>query len=257
MPLKAHNRHFATVCFRLSYEKHRARHPSAALGPHSEGEQYEEAMYRRLWPRRCGLADFRWVTTNRKSHCWENSRHLMTKKKRRHHGRSRSGRLDVPPPKARSPFPKGSSQRGKIARPWCLKAGRRRHEGRWLRLGTIVTPRPESLETRTKESLSQGRAIHTWHRRKSSMGAPELHQTNSPAWAGATQMLRLVEALEGPKEHDDVQHVYSPNFDIDESEIQAAVRRKLNQPLEFQFFSKEPPGHSRGLALCFFSSRAL
>jgi transcriptional/translational regulatory protein YebC/TACO1 len=35
----------------------------------------------------------------------------------------------------------------------------------------------------------------------------------------AKQMLRLIEALE---EHDDVQHVYS-NFDIDESEIQAAV----------------------------------
>jgi transcriptional/translational regulatory protein YebC/TACO1 len=35
----------------------------------------------------------------------------------------------------------------------------------------------------------------------------------------AAQMLRLVEALE---EHDDVQHVYA-NFDIDESEIQAAV----------------------------------
>jgi transcriptional/translational regulatory protein YebC/TACO1 len=35
----------------------------------------------------------------------------------------------------------------------------------------------------------------------------------------ASQMLRLVEALE---EHDDVQHVYA-NFDIDESEIQAAL----------------------------------
>jgi len=35
----------------------------------------------------------------------------------------------------------------------------------------------------------------------------------------AVQMVRLVEALE---EHDDVQHVYA-NFDIDESEIQAAV----------------------------------
>jgi len=35
----------------------------------------------------------------------------------------------------------------------------------------------------------------------------------------ATQMVRLVEALE---EHDDVQHVYA-NFDIEESEIQAAV----------------------------------
>jgi YebC/PmpR family DNA-binding regulatory protein len=37
--------------------------------------------------------------------------------------------------------------------------------------------------------------------------------------AQAQQMLRLIEALE---EHDDVQHVYA-NFDIDESEIQAAV----------------------------------
>jgi len=35
----------------------------------------------------------------------------------------------------------------------------------------------------------------------------------------ATQMVRLIEAFE---EHDDVQHVYA-NFDIDESEIQAAV----------------------------------
>lgn len=37
--------------------------------------------------------------------------------------------------------------------------------------------------------------------------------------SAAGQMLRLVEALE---DHDDVQHVYA-NFDIDESEIQAAV----------------------------------
>jgi len=37
--------------------------------------------------------------------------------------------------------------------------------------------------------------------------------------AQAMQMVRLIEALE---EHDDVQHVYA-NFDIDESEIQAAV----------------------------------
>jgi len=39
------------------------------------------------------------------------------------------------------------------------------------------------------------------------------------AGAQAQQMLRMVEALE---DHDDVQHVYA-NFDIDESEIQAAV----------------------------------
>lgn len=37
--------------------------------------------------------------------------------------------------------------------------------------------------------------------------------------AQASQMMRLMEALE---EHDDVQHVYS-NFDIDESELRAAV----------------------------------
>ena len=35
----------------------------------------------------------------------------------------------------------------------------------------------------------------------------------------AQQMLRMIEALE---ENDDVQHVYA-NFDVDESEIQAAV----------------------------------
>ena len=40
-----------------------------------------------------------------------------------------------------------------------------------------------------------------------------------PTGAAAQQMLRLVQALE---EHDDVQHVYA-NFDIDESEIRAAV----------------------------------
>ena len=53
------------------------------------------------------------------------------------------------------------------------------------------------------------------------------HVTDEMLWsiaicgdsAQAQQMLRLVEALE---EHDDVQHVYA-NFDIDESEIQAAV----------------------------------
>jgi len=39
------------------------------------------------------------------------------------------------------------------------------------------------------------------------------------AGAQAQQMLRMVEALE---DHDDIQHVYA-NFDIDESEIQAAV----------------------------------
>jgi transcriptional/translational regulatory protein YebC/TACO1 len=35
----------------------------------------------------------------------------------------------------------------------------------------------------------------------------------------AQQMIRLVETLE---EYDDVQHVYA-NFDVDESEIQAAI----------------------------------
>jgi len=76
----------------------------------------------------------------------------------------------------------------------------------------IVTP-PESLET-VKEALAK--AGVTPASAEISMVPQNYIKLTG---AQATQMLRLVEALE---EHDDVQHVYA-NFDIDESEIQAAV----------------------------------
>jgi transcriptional/translational regulatory protein YebC/TACO1 len=76
----------------------------------------------------------------------------------------------------------------------------------------IVTP-PESLET-VKEALTK--AGITPASAEISMVPQNYIKLTGPQ---ATQMLRLVEALE---EHDDVQHVYA-NFDIDESEIQAAV----------------------------------
>jgi len=63
--------------------------------------------------------------------------------------------------------------------------------------------------------------------------------------AQAQQMLRLVEALE---EHDDVQHVYA-NFDIDESEIQAAVAQINQDPI----ISNPLVGHpiESAMNLCF------
>src|SRR5579864_8241886 len=76
----------------------------------------------------------------------------------------------------------------------------------------IVTP-PESLET-VKEALTKAGIAPA--SAEISMVPQNYIKLTGPQ---ATQMLRLVEALE---EHDDVQHVYA-NFDIDESEIQAAV----------------------------------
>jgi YebC/PmpR family DNA-binding regulatory protein len=76
----------------------------------------------------------------------------------------------------------------------------------------IVTP-PEALDT-VREALA-----------KEGITAASAEMSMVPqnyvklTGVQAQQMLRLVEALE---EHDDVQHVYA-NFDIDESEIQAAV----------------------------------
>jgi len=76
----------------------------------------------------------------------------------------------------------------------------------------IVTP-PESLEA-VKEALNKAGV-------KPESAEVSMVPQNYIKLTGqqAQQMLRLVEALE---EHDDVQHVYA-NFDIDESEIQAAV----------------------------------
>ena len=76
----------------------------------------------------------------------------------------------------------------------------------------IVTP-PEAFET-VKEALTK--AGITPASAEIGMVPQNYVKLTGPQ---ATQMVRLVEALE---EHDDVQHVYA-NFDIDESEIQAAV----------------------------------
>ena len=76
----------------------------------------------------------------------------------------------------------------------------------------IVTP-PESLET-VKEALVKA-GITPASAELAMVPQNYIKLTGQQAM----QMLRLVEALE---EHDDVQHVYA-NFDIDESEIQAAV----------------------------------
>jgi YebC/PmpR family DNA-binding regulatory protein len=76
----------------------------------------------------------------------------------------------------------------------------------------VVTP-PEALE-KVKEALAKAGITPT--SAEISMVPQNYIKLTG---AQATQMVRLIEALE---EHDDVQHVYA-NFDIDESEIQAAV----------------------------------
>jgi YebC/PmpR family DNA-binding regulatory protein len=76
----------------------------------------------------------------------------------------------------------------------------------------VVTP-PESLDA-VKEALAKA-AITPASAEIGMVPQNYVKLTGSQA----QQMLRLIEALE---EHDDVQHVYA-NFDIDESEIQAAV----------------------------------
>jgi YebC/PmpR family DNA-binding regulatory protein len=76
----------------------------------------------------------------------------------------------------------------------------------------IVTP-PEALE-KVKEALAKANITP-----ESAEIAMVPQNYVKLTGAQATQMVRLIEALE---EHDDVQHVYA-NFDIDESEIQAAV----------------------------------
>jgi YebC/PmpR family DNA-binding regulatory protein len=76
----------------------------------------------------------------------------------------------------------------------------------------IVTP-PEALE-KVREALEKEKITPA----SAALGMVPQNYVRLTG-AQAQQMLRLVEALE---DHDDVQHVYA-NFDIDESEIQAAV----------------------------------
>ena len=171
-----------------------------------EGEQYEEAMFEGYGPGGVGML-IQVVTTNRNRIVGE-FRHLMSK-----NGGNmaeagavgwmfhRKGEVTVAKEAA------SEDQLLELA----LVAGAEdvKDDGSsWY----IVTP-PESLEA-VKEAL--GKAGIKPESAEIAMVPQNYIKLTGPQ---ATQMLRLVEALE---EHDDVQHVYA-NFDIDESEIQAAV----------------------------------
>jgi YebC/PmpR family DNA-binding regulatory protein len=171
-----------------------------------EGEQYEEATFEGYGPGGVGLL-IQVVTTNRNRIVGE-FRHLMSK-----NGGNmaeagavgwmfhRKGEITVA---------KEAISEDKLL-DLALEAGAEdmKDDGSsWY----IVTP-PESLEA-VKEALTKAGI-------KPESADLAMVPQNYIKLTGqqATQMLRLVEALE---EHDDVQHVYA-NFDIDESEIQAAV----------------------------------
>lgn len=171
-----------------------------------EGEQYEEATFEGYGPGGVGLL-IQVVTTNRNRIVGE-FRHMMSK-----NGGNmaeagavgwmfqRKGEIVVPKELA------SEEQMLEIV----LEAGAddlKDDGASW----SVVTP-PEALE-KVKEALSK--AGVTPASAEVAM-VPQNYVTLTGSQA--TQMVRLVEALE---EHDDVQHVYA-NFDIDESEIQAAL----------------------------------
>ena len=171
-----------------------------------EGEQYEEVTFEGYGPGGVGIL-IQVVTTNR-NRAVGDMRHLMGK----NGGNlaeagavgwmfNRKGEISIP---------KEAASEDKLL-DLVLEAGAEdlKDDGSaWY----IVTP-PEALET-VKEALSKAGITPA-----SAEIAMVPQNYVKLAGAQAQQMLRLVEALE---EHDDVQHVYA-NFDIDESEIQAAV----------------------------------
>jgi YebC/PmpR family DNA-binding regulatory protein len=171
-----------------------------------EGEQFEEVTFEGYGPGGVGML-IQVVTSNRNRIVGE-FRHMISK-----NGGNmaeagavgwmfhRKGELNVP---------KEAASEDKLL-DIVLEAGAEdmKDEGSaWY----IVTP-PESLEA-VKEALVKAGI-------KPASAELGMVPQNYIKLTGqqASQMLRLVEALE---EHDDVQHVYA-NFDIDESEIQAAV----------------------------------
>src|SRR5215831_2215407 len=171
-----------------------------------EGEQFEEVTFEGYGPGGVGML-IQVVTTNRNRAVGE-MRHLMGK-----NGGNlaeagavgwmfhRKGEINIP---------KEAATEDKLL-DLVLEAGAEdlRDDGSsWY----IVTP-PEALES-VKEALSKA-GITTASAEVAMVPQNYVKLTGEQA----KQMLRLVEALE---EHDDVQHVYA-NFDIDESEIQAAV----------------------------------
>ena len=171
-----------------------------------EGEQYEEVMFEGYGPGGVGLL-IQVVTTNRNRAVGE-MRHLMGK-----NGGNmaeagavgwmfhRKGEINIP---------KEAATEDKLL-DLVLEAGAEdlKDDGSsWY----IVTP-PEALEG-VKEALGKA-GIAPASAEVAMVPQNYVKLTGEQA----KQMLRLVEALE---EHDDVQHVYA-NFDIDESEILAAV----------------------------------
>jgi YebC/PmpR family DNA-binding regulatory protein len=171
-----------------------------------EGEQYEEAMFEGYGPGGVGVL-IQVVTTNRNRAVGE-MRHLMSKN---------SGNLAEAGAvgwmfhrKGEITVPKEAATEDKLM-DLVLEAGAEdlKDDGStWY----IVTP-PESFEP-VKDALVKAHITPA----SAELGmVPQNHIKLTGQQA--QQMVRLVEALE---EHDDVQHVYA-NFDIDESEIQAAV----------------------------------
>jgi len=171
-----------------------------------EGEQYEEVTFEGYGPGGVGML-IQAVTTNRNRVVGE-MRHLMSK-----NGGNlaeagavgwmfhRKGEITVP---------KEAATEEKLL-DIVLEAGGEdlKDDGSsWY----ITTP-PEAIEA-VKEALSKA-SITPASAEVGMVPQNYIKLTGQQA----TQMVRLVEALE---EHDDVQHVYA-NFDIDESEIQAAV----------------------------------
>jgi YebC/PmpR family DNA-binding regulatory protein len=171
-----------------------------------EGEQFEEVTFEGYGPGGVGML-IQAVTTNRNRVVGE-MRHLMSK-----NGGNlaeagavgwmfhRKGEIIVP---------KEAASEEKLL-DIVLEAGGEdlKDDGSsWY----ITTP-PEALEP-VKEALAKG-GITPASAQVGMVPQNYIRLTGQQA----TQMVRLVEALE---EHDDVQHVYA-NFDIDESEIQAAV----------------------------------
>jgi YebC/PmpR family DNA-binding regulatory protein len=171
-----------------------------------EGEQYEEVTFEGYGPGGVGVL-IQVVTSNRNRAVGE-MRHLMGK----NNGNlaeagavgwmfHRKGEISIPKEAA------SEDQLMDVV----LEAGAEdlKDDGSsWY----VVTP-PETLEG-VKEALSKAGITPA----SAEVGMVPQNYVKLTG-EQAKQMLRLVEALE---EHDDVQHVYA-NFDIDESEIQAAV----------------------------------
>ena len=171
-----------------------------------EGEQFEEVTFEGYGPGGVGML-IEVVTTNRNRAVGE-MRHMMGKNGGNMAEAGAVGWMFHR--KGEISIPKEAASEDKLL-DLVLEAGAEdlKDDGSaWY----VVTP-PESLES-VKEAL--GKAGITPASAEIGMVPQNYIKLTG---AQAQQMLRLVEALE---EHDDVQHVYA-NFDIDESEIQAAV----------------------------------